>query len=73
MEKQFLQKLIKDADELYAAEGLCSVTLGAMEAIDNNCTDTNVVDLNLTLSVVKEKVAMVRHNIFVYIEQIQIS
>lgn len=73
MEKQFLQKLIKDADEFSAAEGLCRVTLGAMEAIDNNCTDTNVVDLNLALSVVKEKVALVRNNICDYIEQIKKS
>ncbi len=73
MKEQFLQKLIKDTDELSAAEGLCTVTLGAMEAMDNKCTSTNVVDLNLALSVIKEKIAMVRDNICDYIDEIRNS
>ena len=54
MKEEYYNELYKYADELSATEGLCSVTLGALDAMDNSCSEVNIPDLNLSLSVIKE-------------------
>ncbi len=73
MKEEYYNELYKYADELSATEGLCSVTLGALDAMDNSCSEVNIPDLNLSLSVIKERIGHVRESICDHMKKIKES
>ena len=69
MKEEYYNELYKYADELSATEGLCSVTLGALDAMDNRCSEVNIPDL----SVIKERIGHVRESICDHMKKLKES